>query len=308
MERVGRRDNFFELGGHSLLAVQVISRVRQVLGAEVALRDLFERPALADLARAIDERGAHRARRRSSRRTARRRCRCPSRSSGSGSWTRWRPGSALPHRRRLRLRGELDRAALRRALDRIVARHEALRTIFPRGDGEPVQRIAPAGERRFPLAEHDLAALPRRGASCARLAAEEARAPFDLARGPLIRGRLVRLARDDHVLLITMHHIVSDGWSMGVFTRELGALYDAFAGAARSAPALAVQYADYAAWQRRWLEGEVLRRQAEYWQRAAGRRARAAGAARGPPAPGACRTSRGRRAWAWCWTRRSRPG
>ena len=97
--------------------------------------------------------------------------------------------------------------------------------------------------------------------------AEEAGAPFDLARGPLIRGRLVRIGDDDHVLLITMHHIVSDGWSMGVLTRELGALYGAFrAGRPDPLPPLAVQYADYAAWQRRWVEGEVLREQAEYWQ------------------------------------------
>ncbi|HEU4882196.1 MAG TPA: condensation domain-containing protein, partial [Longimicrobium sp.] len=166
---------------------------------------------------------------------------------------------------RQRLRGELDRAALRRALDRVVARHEALRTTFVEVEGEPVQRIAPAEESRFHLTEHDL-----RGAAEAdvrRLMAEEAGAPFDLERGPLIRGRLLRIGDSDHVLLITMHHIVSDGWSMGVFTRELNALYAAFRdGNPDPLAPLPIQYADYAVWQRRWVEGEVLREQAAYWQ------------------------------------------
>ncbi|HEX9938000.1 MAG TPA: condensation domain-containing protein, partial [Longimicrobium sp.] len=176
-------------------------------------------------------------------------------------------GSAYHIPDRQRLRGELDSAALRRALDRIVARHEALRTVFPEVDGAPVQRIAPAEESRFHLTEHDLRGQAEGGAELRRLMAEEAAAPFDLARGPLIRGRLVRMADDDHVLLITMHHIVSDGWSKGVFTRELSALYAAFrAGEPDRLPALPIQYADYAAWQRRWMEGEALRAQAEYWQ------------------------------------------
>jgi amino acid adenylation domain-containing protein len=267
VEQVGRRDSFFELGGHSLLAVQVISRVRQRLGAEVGIADLFECPALADLARAIDdaaraglpaiepvERGAD----------------LPLSFAQQRLWFIERLESAgavyhIPVRQRLR--GELDRDALVRALDRMVERHEALRTTFPEVDGAPVQRIAPAEESPFHLAEHDLRGQADGGTELRRLVAEEAGAPFDLARGPLIRGRLVRIGDEDHVLLITMHHIVSDGWSMGVFTRELGALYGAFrAGRPDPLPPLAVQYADFAAWQRRWMEGEVLREQAEYWR------------------------------------------
>ncbi|HEX2077235.1 MAG TPA: condensation domain-containing protein, partial [Longimicrobium sp.] len=168
---------------------------------------------------------------------------------------------------RLRLRGELDRNALVRALDRVVARHEALRTTFGTVDGEPVQRIAPAEESPFQLAEHDLRGCAEAGAELRRLLDEEADALFDLARGPLIRGRLIRLADDDQVLLITMHHIVSDGWSMGVFTRELSALYAAFrAGEPDPLPALPIQYADYAVWQRRWVDAEVLKAQARYWK------------------------------------------
>src|SRR5688500_2431017 len=130
---------------------------------------------------------------------------------------------------RLRLRGELERGALARSLDRIVARHEALRTSFHAVDGEPVQRIAPVEESAFRLVEHDLHAAPDAEDRLRRLVWDEASAPFDLEHGPLIRGRLVRRAADDHVLLLTMHHIVSDGWSMGVLHRELGALYGAFA-------------------------------------------------------------------------------
>jgi amino acid adenylation domain-containing protein len=266
VERVGRRDHFFELGGHSLLAVRVISRVRQVLGAEVALADLFERPVLADLARAIESAA---------------RIDLPpiepvERSGAMAlSFAQQRlwfldhldgAGTAYHIPTRLRLQGELDREALARALDRIVARHEALRTAFPAIDGVPVQRIVPVEESRFHLAEHDLRGHPDAGAELRRLLDEEARTPFDLARGPLIRGRLIRLAQDDHVLHVTMHHIVSDGWSMGVFTRELSALYGAFRrGEPDPLPPLPVQYADYAAWQRKWVEGDVLQAQAEYW-------------------------------------------
>ncbi|HEU4558483.1 MAG TPA: amino acid adenylation domain-containing protein, partial [Longimicrobium sp.] len=265
-ERVGRRDNFFELGGHSLLAVQVISRVRQRLEVEVALADLFARPVLADFARGLEsasraelppiepvERGAD----------------LPLSFAQQRLWFIDQlegAGAAYNIPTRQRLRGELDGAALRRALDWIVARHEALRTTFAEVNGEAVQRIAPAEESPFQLTEHDLRGDPESGAELHRLIAEESGAPFDLERGPLIRGRLVRMADDDHVLLITMHHIVSDAWSMGVFTRELGALYAAFqAGDPDPLPPLPIQYADYAVWQRKWVDGEVLQAQAQYW-------------------------------------------
>ncbi|HEU0052574.1 MAG TPA: condensation domain-containing protein, partial [Longimicrobium sp.] len=176
-------------------------------------------------------------------------------------------GSTYHMPTRLRLGGEVDRAALRRALDAMLARHEALRTTFVEVDGEPVQRIAE--ESRFHLVEHDLDGHANAAAELRRLGAEEAGALFDLEQGPLIRGRLIRLAADEHVLLLTMHHIVSDGWSMEVLTRELGTLYGAFRrGEANPLPPLPVQYADYAAWQRKWVAGEVLREQAEYWTEA----------------------------------------
>ncbi|HEU0051733.1 MAG TPA: amino acid adenylation domain-containing protein, partial [Longimicrobium sp.] len=269
VERVGRHDHFFELGGHSLLAVRVISRVRQVLGAEVALAELFERPVLADLARAID--GAARTELPPIERVDRGE-RLPLSFAQARLWFLERLhdlGGTYHIPTQVRLGGELDRGALRRALDEILARHEALRTTFVEVEGEPVQRIALVEESRFHLLEHDLGGHPDAAAELRRLAAEEADAPFDLEQGPLIRGRLVRLAEHDHVLLLTMHHIVSDGWSMEVLTRELGALYDAFhRGEANPLPPLPVQYADYAAWQRRWVDGDVLQAQAEYWKEA----------------------------------------
>ena len=168
----------------------------------------------------------------------------------------------------MRLTGRLDRTALRRALDRIVARHEALRTTFSQIDGCPFQIIGLA-EQGFLLQEHDFRQSADPSAELRLLAAREATQPFDLEHGPLIRGRLAQMADDEHALLFTMHHIVSDGWSMGILINELCALYQAYHnGQADPLPALPVQYADYAAWQRRYLSGDVLRRQAEYWKKA----------------------------------------
>jgi amino acid adenylation domain-containing protein len=263
VEQVSRWAHFFELGGHSLLAVRVISRVRQVLGLEVSLGDLFTRPVLADFARGLA----------SAVRSelppiepAVRDGRVPLSFAQQRLWFLEQLGglgSAYNIPMRLRLPGELDQEALRRALDAIVARHEALRTTFVQVEGEPEQRIAPVEESRFHLAEHDLSGDR---SELRRLAGEEARAPFDLAQGPLIRGRLIQLAPDEHLLLATMHHIISDGWSMELFTREVSALYEAFRrGQPNPLPPLPVQYADYAAWQRKWVEGDVLREQTEYW-------------------------------------------
>jgi amino acid adenylation domain-containing protein len=235
---------------------------------DVSLSDLFERPVLADFARGLQaatdaramaivpvDRGAP----------------IPPSFAQQRLWFLEQldgTGGAYHIPMSLRLRGVLDRGALTRALDRIVARHESLRTTFPAVDGEPVQRIAPVEESAFRLVEHDLSSSTDAEDALGRLMADESGAPFDLVHGPLVRGRLVRVAPDDHVLLVTMHHIVSDGWSMGVFARELGALYGAFArGQADPLPALPAQYADYAAWQRRWVDGELLERQADFWER-----------------------------------------
>ncbi|HEU4881056.1 MAG TPA: amino acid adenylation domain-containing protein [Longimicrobium sp.] len=267
VERVGRRDNFFDLGGHSLLVVRVISRVRKILEVEVALIELFTRPVLTDFARELQARSRAEL---PPIELADRQADLPLSFAQQRLWFIDQlegVGATYHMPTRLRLQGELDRAALVRALNRIVARHEALRTVFAETDGDPVQRIAPAEASSFHLVEHDLRGHAQVGAELGRVMAEETGAPFDLAHGPLIRGRLVRMADDDHVLLITIHHVVSDGWSMGVFIRELSALYAAFrAGEPDPLPPLPVQYADYAAWQRKWVDGEVLKAQAEYWK------------------------------------------
>ncbi|MBR0960067.1 amino acid adenylation domain-containing protein [Bradyrhizobium japonicum] len=168
----------------------------------------------------------------------------------------------------LRLSGELDVEALRRSIDRLFARHEALRSVFRMVDEQPRVVLLPADER-VPLLEQDLRGRDDREQELARLCREEAATPFDLATGPLIRGRLIRTAEREYLFLLTQHHIVSDGWSIGVLTRELGALYQAFAaGKDDSLPPLAIQYPDYAAWQRQWLSGERLQRQVDYWRQA----------------------------------------
>ncbi|HLD64799.1 MAG TPA: condensation domain-containing protein, partial [Pseudomonas sp.] len=177
-------------------------------------------------------------------------------------------GAAYHLPQALRLKGALNTAALHATLDRVIARHESLRTRFELLDGEPVQKIAPA-DHGFQLAEHDLSGLPEaeRAAALERLGEATFAGLFDLAQGPLLRGCLIRLDEDEHVLLITLHHIVSDGWSTGVFAHEVSVLYSAFSqGLADPLPALPIQYADYAAWQRQWLEGAKLLEQTQFWR------------------------------------------
>jgi amino acid adenylation domain-containing protein len=168
----------------------------------------------------------------------------------------------------LRLLGKLDVSALQSTLDRLVARHESLRTHFVAREGVPHQAMA-AQDCGFALSHHDLSALSgeEREAAVSAQAIEEAQASFDLAQGPLIRGRLLRLSDQEHVLLITQHHIVSDGWSLSILVRDVAALYTAFSrGEADPLPPLEIQYADYAQWQRGWLQGEELTRQLAFWK------------------------------------------
>ncbi|MCG8352465.1 MAG: condensation domain-containing protein, partial [Chloroflexales bacterium] len=168
----------------------------------------------------------------------------------------------------LRLSGALNRAALEQSLNTIVQRHEILRTSFATVDGQPVQQITPVLSLALPVT--DLRDVPpaAREAEVQRLIAAEARRPFDLARGPLLRIRLFQLDEQDHVFCMTLHHIAADGWSSGVLVREIAALYPAFAtGRPSPLPPLAIQYADYAQWQREWLQSEMLNKQLAYWKR-----------------------------------------
>ena len=168
----------------------------------------------------------------------------------------------------LRLRGELDREALKRSLDEIWARHEGLRSVFVAVEGEPWVELLPV-EMGMPLAEHDLRGIGDAETKLKELMMAEAQAPFDLGRGPLVRVQVVRMQEQEHVLLVTQHHIVSDGWSMGILARELGTLYGAFSrGEESPLEPLGIQYPDYAAWQREWLSGERLQKQGAYWRAA----------------------------------------
>ncbi len=270
LARVGREGSFFELGGHSLLATQVASRVRSVFGVELPLRAVFEAPTVAALAGWI-ERGMAGAAAEAAPALARvSRDEPLALSFAQGRlWflDRLEPGGALYNVPVVvELAGRLDAGVLAAVLGEVVRRHEVLRTTFREGPEGPVQIVAAAAA--FPLPVTDLGALPAgaRDAEARRLTAAEARRPFDLARGPLLRASLLRLEAERHRALLTMHHVVSDGWSIGILVRELGALYAAFAaGAPSPLPELAVQYADFAAWQRRRLSGEALEAELAWW-------------------------------------------
>ncbi len=272
VERVGIEDDFFELGGHSLLATQLVSRLRAAFDLEVPLRIVFEQPRLGELAAAIEVRRSQ---------DGAAGTEIPRREPGllaiplsyaqERLWffDRLQPGSPAYHNpSALLIRGPLDGAALEAALDGVTRRHEGLRTVFRDAGGQPVQVILPPERRTLPVT--DLSALPerRRGAEARRLAFEEGQRPFDLASGPLLRAHLLRFGTEEHCLLFVMHHIISDGWSLGVLVAEVGELYGAArAGVVPSLPELPIQYADFAVWQRRWLHSDVLERQLAYWRR-----------------------------------------
>ncbi|HVS00631.1 MAG TPA: condensation domain-containing protein, partial [Thermoanaerobaculia bacterium] len=271
-ERIGARDHFFDLGGHSLLATRLVARMGDLFEIEVPLNTVFEAPTLAGFAARVDKalaagqglqappivpvpRAGH----------------LPLSFAQERLWflDQLEPGRPVYNMPvALRLGGGIDPALLQRSLGEVVRRHEALRTTFPAVQGLPYQEIAPPGD--VPLPVVDLRGLPagRRLDEMRRQLVEETVRPFDLVRGPLLRALALRLDDGDLALALTLHHIVSDGWSMEVLTAELTALYEAFAaGLPSPLPELPVQYADYAVWQRGWLAGDVLARQVEYWKR-----------------------------------------
>jgi len=271
VKQVGIYDNFFELGGHSLGAIQLISRVRTSLAIELPLPSLFENPTISGLAECVE--------------TAFRQDQSiaalpllpvtrseamPLSFAQQRVWflEQLKPGNAFYNMpAAVCLKGQLNVAALEQSLNQIMTRHEALRTNFVTVNGQPVQAIASTLTLTLPVV--DLLQLPEteREIETQRLATEEAQQPFDLAAEPLVRTKLLQLSDAEHVLLLTMHHIVSDGWSIGVFLRELAALYEAFCNNVPLVlPELPIQYADFAVWQRQWLQGEVLESQLAYWK------------------------------------------
>jgi len=271
LKQVSVDANFFALGGHSLLATQLNSRLREVFRIELPLRSLFERPTVARLSELVDEvmqaghgltvppimvapRGAV----------------LPLSFAQQRLWffSQLEPDSYIYNVPvAVRLAGQLDIPVLERTLTEIGRRHEVLRTTFVAERGEPRLFISPPALLVIPV--EDLSGLDQeaREAEAQRLAQEEAHRPFDLAQGPLLRVRLLRLQEDEHICLLTMHHIISDGWSMSILVREVAALYEAYLrGEASPLEELPIQYVDYAVWQQDWLRGEVLERQLHYWK------------------------------------------
>ncbi|RAO07936.1 non-ribosomal peptide synthetase [Micromonospora noduli] len=272
---VGVEDNFFALGGHSLLATRVLARIGAALGVELPVRAIYDNPTIAGLADQVmaardvtdalpvappivavprgdlDE--------------------YPLSFHQERLWfiDQLEPGSsaynlATP----LRLKGPLDVAALRSSFEALVQRHESLRTVFGSKDGVPFQRVRDVPRWELPVRDLTFLRVAERDPEVARLVQAETERPFDLARGPLMRTALLRLADEEHVLLLTMHHIVTDGWSGSIYFQELATLYAGYAsGQAPNLPRAAVDYVDFAVWQRGWLRGEVLDRSLVYWRR-----------------------------------------
>ncbi len=270
LKQVSLFANFFEMGGHSLLATRIISSIRKLWQVELPLRDMFVHPTIAALAAEI-ERARH--------------------VQHALLLPRLQP---LPHDRDLplsfaqqrlwfldqlgagamynvlkavRIEGPLNLLALRHSLNTLMRRHEALRTTFPVSEGEPRQRIAAATPIALPFIDLQALPDPERERQVLSLAQQEQLAPFDLDRGPLVRVWLVHLAPQQYALIVMMHHIVTDGWSIGLIQHEITELYQAFCnGQPAVLPSLSVQYADYTLWQRQWLQGEVLQQQLNYWK------------------------------------------
>jgi amino acid adenylation domain-containing protein len=273
---VGRQDSFFERGGHSLLATQLVSRIRSAFAVDLPLRALFETPRVDDLCRRIDElqlaqgADAKNGKPIPAALVARPRpARIPLSFAQQRLWflNRLEPASAAYHiPSAVRLRGDLDVDALARTLDAILARHEALRTTFTEIEGEPVQVIHDATPLPLPVIDLEPLGSAAAEAELQRLIHEDVHRLFDLRQGPLVRASLVRLGAREHALLLTMHHIVSDGWSMGVLVRELKEGYAARrAGRAAALEPLPVQYADFTLWQRERLSGPAIEGEIAHW-------------------------------------------
>ncbi len=278
LERVGVLDNFFAIGGHSLPATQVMARLRKRIQVDLPLQALFEHPTIAGLAEQIEQAqhkpGSVAALALPDIRP--RRALFPLSFAQRRLWflSQLEPESPfynIPVA--LHMQGPLQREALERTLSEIVQRHEILRTIIVLADGQPMQQVLPAGDIRFSASDltlTDLSHLPssEQQERVQQSVQAEAMKPFELNKGPLLRGQLLRLSSMEHVLLLTMHHIIFDGWSHDILMRELGALYEAFSrGKSSPLSALPLQYADYALWQREWLQNDVLAEQVAYWRK-----------------------------------------
>ncbi len=271
-EEIGVEENFFEIGGHSLLATQVVSRIREMFGVEIGLTMMFEEPTIRGMGEKIEE---------GMRRGEERRVPAIERVSRDqeiplsfAQQRLWLAHQLSPEiaaynvSHAVRLTGHLDVTSLEQSLSEVVRRHETLRTRFSVIGGQPVQIVCPAEPIALPVTDISFLSESERLAEVRRLAAEETQYLFDLERGPLVRVTLLRLDAEEHVVLFTIHHIICDAWSLDVLSREIAILYEAFSARLPSPlPDLPIQYADYAYWQRHWLQGEALETELEYWRK-----------------------------------------
>lgn len=271
LERIGVSSNFFESGGHSLLAIQIVSRIREAFRTDLSVRHLFEAPTVAKLARSIEAAGQ----------ASQHPSALPLRPVPQGTELslsiaqQWRllVDRTMPHvplrlvSSAFRLNGPLNIHALERSLNEIARRHESLRTTFESRNTRDIPVIAPSG--RLPFAVLDLATLPhtRREATAMHVVTAEVHRLFDRGTGPLLRVTLLRLAREEHMLLFVIDHIIFDGWSLRLFLQEISSLYTAFCqGNASPLPELPLQYKDWAYWQQQWMQGAVLENLLSYWK------------------------------------------
>jgi len=283
-ERIGIHDNFFDINGDSLTATQLVTRLQQIYPVEISIKQFFENPTIAHTTDLVKELLAEKLKKLSEEELGRlsnelKKDKIPRREIYSPvplSFTQQRlwvldrmvpmnPFYNLPSA--FQLTAEIERSIFEKALNEIIRRHESLRTVFTDENGEPRQVILPG--LKINLNTIDLGNLSpeKQRAETTRLTTEEAGKPFDLEQGPLVRVTVLHYSRNEHTVLFTMHHIISDGWSLGVFTRELIAIYSALAaGQLPDIPEPPIQYADFALWQRRWMQGEILEKQLSFWR------------------------------------------
>jgi amino acid adenylation domain-containing protein/FkbH-like protein len=272
VKNVGLKENFFDLGGHSLLAFQVISRLRRTFNIEVPLSSLFETPTVSALARTIANSrfGPHQVSELGPRPFTRD-GKIPVSFVQERLWflDQLSPGTpAYNVPMALRLKGPLNLEFLQKAFDQVMQRHEALRTRFSEAEGTVTQVIEPKVAVKIQLIEQTSGFDPRSDNALQRVLDREARVPFDLSLGPLIRAVLIRINEAEHALLVVMHHTISDGWSLALFFRELQSFYQAVSdGSMPDVPSLPVQYADFSYWQRGFMTGPILEQELDYWKR-----------------------------------------
>jgi len=271
VDQAGPDDQFAELGGHSLRAAQLVSLIREVFQVDFPLRELFSFPTLGEMSRRVETLLAEKTAKLEPIRALGTQGMLPLSFAQQRLWfiDQLAPGSLFNNQPlAVRINGRLDVDALQRSLDEIVRRHTILRSRFIEQDGMPALEILPL--QRVPIPLVDLSALPeeRRAEDAARILTSETQRSFLLTEGPMLRALLVRLSAEEHIALLVMHHIASDGWSLGVLLYELSVLYAGYqrGGAAHPLPELPVQYSDYAAWQRSWMQGSVRQEQISYWK------------------------------------------